>query len=127
MYKEITIIIIIILAVFIGDFITQKYTKENVESLTDELNELKQNIINNSSNNAKEKTKKIQSEIDNVHHKLSYYLEHNEIEKIETTFTSCKSFVETEDYNEAICEVEKTIFLVNHLSDKYSFNLDNIF
>ena len=48
-------------------------------------------------------------------------------EKIETTFTSCKSFVENEDFKEAICEVEKTIFLVNHLSDKYSFNLDNIF
>ncbi|HCC04386.1 MAG TPA: hypothetical protein DEP51_06015 [Clostridiales bacterium] len=127
MYKEISIIIIIILVIFIGDFITQKYTKKNVESLTNELNELKQNIINNSSYNANEKTKIIQSKIDNVHHKLSYYLEHNEIEKIETTFTSCKSFVETEDYNEAICEVEKTIFLVNHLSDKYSFNLDNIF
>ena len=127
MYKEITIIIIIILAVFIGDFITQKYTKENVESLTNELNELKQNIINNSSYNAKDKTKIIQSKIDNSHHKLSYYLEHNEIEKIETTFTSCKSFVETEDYKEAICEVEKTIFLVNHLTDKYSFDLDNIF
>ena len=127
MYKEITIIIMIILTIFIGDFTTQKYTKKNVESLTNELNELKQNIINNSNNNAKEKTEIIQNKIDNVHHKLSYYLEHNEIEKIETTFTSCKSFVETEDYNEAICEVEKTIFLVNHLSDKYSFNLDNIF
>ena len=50
-----------------------------------------------------------------------------QIEKIETTFTACKSFIKTEDYGDAICEVEKTVFLVNHLTDKYSFNLDNIF
>lgn len=127
MFKEAIIAFIIIIGIFSGDFITQSYTKQTVEKLTTELNTLKENLILDKIDEAKVQAQKIKDDINGSHSKLSYYLEHNEIEKIETTFTSCKSFVETEDYNEAICEVEKTIFLVNHLSDKYSFNLDNIF
>lgn len=127
MYKEITIIIIIILMIFVGDFVTQKFTKNNVESITNDLNEIKENISNMLYDEAYGKAERLQTKIDDIHHRLSYYLEHNEIEKIETTFTVCKSFIKSQDFENSICEVEKTIFLVNHLRDKYSFNLDNIF
>ena len=127
MYKEMAIIIIIIVAIFVGDFLTQRFTSNKVEYLTSELYRLKESITNASYNEANEKAEKLQNQIEDVHHKLSYYLEHNEIEKIQTAFTACKSYIKTEDYGDAICEVEKTIFLVNHLTDKYSFNLDNIF
>ena len=127
MYKEITIIIIIILIIFIGDFVTQRFTKNSVNSLTSELNILKDRLIEKSFDEANEQAEKIQLGIDEVHHKLSYYLEHDEIEKIETNFTACKSLTKTGDYSSAIEELEKTIFVLNHITDKYSFNLDNIF
>ena len=127
MYKEIITIIIIILMIFIGDFVTQRFTKNSVNSLTNELNILKERLIEKSFEEANEQTEKIQFRIDEVHHKLSYYLEHDEIEKIETNFTACKSLTKTEDYSSAIEELEKTIFVLNHITDKYSFNLDNIF
>jgi len=126
-YKEIITIIIIILMIFIGDFVTQRFTKNSVNSLTNELNILKERLIEKSFEEANEQTEKIQFRIDEVHHKLSYYLEHDEIEKIETNFTACKSLTKTEDYSSAIEELEKTIFVLNHITDKYSFNLDNIF
>ena len=127
MYKEIITIIIIILMIFIGDFVTQRFTKNSVNSLTSELNILKDRLIEKSFDKANEQAEKIQFRIDEVHHKLSYYLEHDEIEKIETNFTACKSLTKTEDYSSAIEELEKTIFVLNHITDKYSFNLDNIF
>ena len=127
MYKEITIIVVIITIIILGDYITQNFTKENVKDLIRELNLLKQSIIDNSYNDAKERTDKIQAKINKIHHKLSYYLEHNEIEKIEIAFASCRSFLIAQDYVNAECEAEKMIFLVNHLTDKYRFNLDNIF
>ena len=127
MYKEIITIIIIILMIFIGDFVTQSFTKNSVNSLTNELNILKDRLIEKSFDEANEQTEKIQFRIDEVHHKLSYYLEHDEIEKIETNFTACKSLTKTGDYSSAIEELEKTIFVLNHITDKYSFNLDNIF
>ena len=127
MYKEITIIIIIILMIFIGDYITQNFTKNSVNSLTNELNILKNQLTEKSYKEANEQAEKIQLKINEVHHKLSYYLEHDEIEKVETDFTACKSLTKTEEYNVAIEELEKTIFVLNHMTDKYSFNLDNIF
>ena len=70
---------------------------------------------------------KIQFKINEIHHKLSYYIEHDEIEKVETYYTACKSLIKTKDYNLAINEIKKTIFVLNHMTDKYSFSLDNIF
>lgn len=127
MYKEITIIIIIILMIFIGDSITQKFTKNSVNTLTNELSILKEKLASSSYNEANKQAERIQSKIDGIHHQLSYYLEHDEIEKIETDFTACKSLTQTGDYTLAIEELEKTIFVLNHMTDKYSFNLDNIF
>ena len=127
MYKEITIIIIIILMIFIWDSITQKFTKNSVNTLTNELSILKEKLASSSYNEANEQAERIQSKIDGIHHQLSYYLEHDEIEKIETDFTACKSLTQTRDYTLAIEELEKTIFVLNHMTDKYSFNLDNIF
>ena len=122
MYKEITIIIVIVITVLVGNF-----TKKNVNSLTNELNILEEKLLQQSYSEANEQIDKIQFKIDEVHHKLSYYIEHEEIEKVETTYTSCKSLIKTKDYNLAINEIEKTIFVLNHMTDKYSFSLDNIF
>lgn len=127
MYKEITIIIVIVITVLVGHFITQNFTKKNVNSLTNELKILEGNLQQESYSEANEQIEKIQLKIDEVHHKLSYYIEHEEIEKAETSYTACKSLIKTKDYNLAIKEIEKTIFVLNHMTDKYSFSLDNIF
>ena len=127
MYKEIITIIIIVITVLIGHFITQNFTKKNVKLLTNELSILEENLKQQANSEADEQIDKIQFKIDEVHHKLSYYIEHDEIEKVETCFTACKSLIKTKDYNLAINEIEKTIFVLNHMTDKYSFSLDNIF
>lgn len=127
MYKEIIIIIVIVITVLIGHFTTQNFTKKNVKLLTNELSILEENLKQQSYSKANEKIEVIQFKINEIHHKLSYYIEHDEIEKVETCFTACKSLIRTKDYNLAINEIEKTIFVLNHMTDKYSFSLDNIF
>ena len=127
MYKEIIIVIGIITFVFLGDFLTQKNTKRNVDELSSRLEELKNDLEENNSYKAKKQVILIEEDVKKAHENMAYYIEHDEIEKIETTFTSCKSFVNSESYDLAIAELEKTIFVLNHLTDKYSFNLENIF
>ncbi len=127
MFKEAIIAFIIIIGIFCGDFITQSYTKQTVEKLTSELNSLKENLLLDEFDDAKIQAQKIKDYINESHSKLSYYLEHNEIEKVETNYTVCKSFVEQGEKNAAIAELEKTIFVLNHMTDKYSFSLENIF
>ena len=59
--------------------------------------------------------------------KLAYYIEHNELEKVETNLTSLKSYLETEQYHDAANELDKAEFVLKHIEDKNSFNLMNIF
>ena len=127
MYKEIIIVIGIIIAVFLGDVLTQNYTKKSVNRLSAELYVLKKYLEEENEYRAKEQAQKVNESLEKIHSNLAYFIEHDEIEKIETNFTSCKSFVYLKSYNVAINELEKTIFVLTHLTDKNSFNLENIF
>lgn len=127
MQKEMVISIILVVLILIGDLITQNYTKKTVNSLTYELEVLKQSLKDNSKENIKEEVEKVDKKWEEVHDKLACYIEHDELEKVETNFTACKSFTQTENYDLAISEIEKMAFVLNHITDKYSFNLVNIF
>ena len=127
MYKEMIISIILVILIFIGDFITQNYTKKAVSTLIDEFGKLKQSLINNSKEDSEFEVNEIAKKWEEVHDKLAYYIEHDELEKVETNLTACKSLAETENYDLAISELEKTVFVLNHITDKYAFNLENIF
>ena len=61
------------------------------------------------------------------HKRLAFYIEHNELEKVETNYVAGKSFIENAKYEDAMSEVEKTIYVLQHINDKYSINLENIF
>ena len=127
MYKE-TIICIFIIILIIGlDIITQNYTKKSTIEITDCLSELKDEIENENLENAKLKIEELDNKWDNRHDKLAYYIEHDELEKVETNFTACKSLAKTEEYEQAISELEKTVYVLEHITDKYSFDLVNIF
>lgn len=127
MYKEVIISIIIIAVIFVGDFFMQKYTKKSVENLSKKFEVLKSNLKEKNNEESLTLIKEIEDALNNRHNKLAYYIEHDEIEKVETAFTVCKSFVESESYELAISELDKTVFVLEHIADKYSFNLENIF
>ena len=127
MYKEIIISIGIMVIVIVADCLTQTYTKKSVNKLSSELDILRNYLIEENENGSKEKEQKVNDSLEKIHSNLAYFIEHDEIEKIETNFTACKSFVNSQSYDLAINELEKTIFVLNHLTDKNSFNLENIF
>lgn len=129
MYKEIIACIIIITSILILDNRTQSYTENSVLETTNQLEVLRQEIKNQESN--EEKLKKDMDEIYNkwmgFHDKLAFYIEHDELEKIETELTALKGDIEVKKYDDAITQLDKSIFILKHIKDKYKFNLDNIF
>lgn len=127
MYKE-TIICIFIIILIIGlDIITQNYTKKSTIEITDCLSELKDEIENENLENAKLKIEELDNKWDNRHDKLAYYIEHDELEKVDTAIVQVKSFVENEEIPSAIAELETGKFVLEHIERKYKFNLQNIF
>ena len=129
MHKEIIIIFVIIILVASLEFVTQKYTSKIITEMIDNLSELK-NILTSNNINKEEISAKI-SEIDKkwskYHDTFSLYIEHNELEKVETYFVSSKSLINSSEFVFATSELEKSIFILEHISDKYAFNLSNIF
>ena len=131
MKKEIIISVVIIIAIVVGNIITQNYTAKSVKILTDDLNELKNDLSKNDSEIDTNKTindaSKVYNDWNSVHDKMAYYIEHDELEKVETNITAMKSFVESAEYADSISELDKTVFVLKHIEDKYVFNLQNIF
>lgn len=127
MFKEIIICLIIVTAIFSLDIYTQNYTKDTTEQITEIFAELKDEIIKED----KEQIKNIIEELDEIwhekHHKLAYYIEHDELEKVDVSIVNMKSFVETEDFSSAVAEVDEGKFILEHIKDKYEFNLENVF
>ena len=98
MSKELIISIIIVILIFIGNHLTEKYT---------------QICVSNKWNG--------------WHQKLAFYIEHNELEKINTQLTGVKGYIEQEEYAEAIPELDKGMYILQHIKDKNAVNLKNIF
>lgn len=133
MKKEIIVCIIIVIAIIVGNIVTQNYTVKSIGILSEELEELKKDVIEAEDNgeevneNIKNKKEEIKKEWENRHDKLAYFIEHDELEKVETDLTALNSFIETKEYAEAISELDKCVFVLKHIEDKYAFNLQNVF
>ena len=127
MDKETIICIIIIVVIIILDFFTQNYTTKTAGDITENLTELKEDIESNDTDSTQKKLKQLDEKWDEKHDKLAYYIEHDEIEKIDTAFIKVKSFVENDDIPSAVAELETSKFVLEHIEKKYKFNLQNIF
>lgn len=129
MKKEAIITIIIIILIFAGEWITQNYTKKTLGKTQDQLRELKVNILNSQNNNSYliEKTDQIYEDWEKENEILSYYLEHNELEKVNTQIILIKGYLESDTPQDSIPDLEEGIYILDHIKQKEAFNLKNIF
>lgn len=127
MFKETVTCIIIIVLIVCLDLFTQNYTKQSVETMTEELALIKEEMTLGNKEKTKEKIDELNQKWKEKHDKLAYYIEHDELEKVDTAIVNMKSYFETEDISSASAELEEGKFILEHIEDKNSFNLQNIF
>ena len=131
MGKETIICIVIVVLIVVSNILTQNYTVDSVEELSNSLSELKSKLEEQEESidkdDIKDKIQNVEDDWKNRHEKLAYFIEHDELEKVETNLTSLKSCIVTNEYSEAVSELDKSIFVLNHIEEKYAFNLQNIF
>ncbi len=127
MYKELVICIVIIVSIFSLDMFTQGYTNRSVEEISKKIEELEQNITTEDKETIDDQLNNINHRWEMMHKKLAYYIEHNEIEKVDTAFVNMESYIKSEEYASAKAQLEEGKFILKHIKQKYSFNLQNIF
>lgn len=128
MKKELVISIIIITLIILGNIITQNYTKNSTIKISELLDNLKIEVL---TKNEKEKLLSkisfIEDDWNKFEEKLAYYIEHDELEKVESQISSIKGFIEVNNYEEVVPEIERGIFILEHIQDKSKLNIKNIF
>ena len=127
MFRETVICIVIIISIVCLDLFTQNFTKQNVELIVKELSSIKEEIVLGDREITKEKIDELDKNWKDKHDKLAYYIEHDELEKVDTAIVNMKSYFETEDFSSAVAELEESKFILEHIQQKNSFNLQNIF
>ena len=129
MHKEVIISIVIVVAIFVTNYFTQNYTSYSINTVTESLENVRQDVLNENVDNKMiiDSAKKVQEKWYEVRGKLACYLEHDELEKIETELTAVSSYIEKEEYSEALASVDRGTYILQHLKEKDEFTLINIF
>lgn len=142
MQKEIIIVIIIVIAIISADILTQRYTKNSFDNINNQLDEIK--IIGkkleelkesqNASLESQEKKKQLEEKIENmqndwkkINKTTAFYIEHDELEKVNASMIKFKSYFELEEYSEAIPELEDCKYILNHIKEKEAMQFINLF
>ena len=129
MTKEIIISIIIVIAVILFDILSSNYTKQSRQELENcfekirfelEKKEPDEQEINNKMKFIKEKWK-------DKFEKFAFYIEHDELEKVETEIYCLNANIDTKEYQQAIEKVEKCKYILRHIEEKENLNFKNIF
>lgn len=129
MIKEILISGIILVLIFTGECITENYTEETIDKISQDLMEMRSQIVNDKKinvDNDKKKIDDINSYIESRHDKLSYYIEHNELNKVRTELVVLESDIDVEEYQDAVARIDNSILILNIIKEKSKFNLKNI-
>lgn len=134
MYKETIISIVIIVFVLILNNIAQKHTDNTFGKTEKELYKLRSKIENVLDKKEETTDKKIQEGIDKIlkqwekdYYVLAIYLEHDELEKVKKELVILKSNIELKQYEDAITDIDRGLFSLEHLKEKEILNVDNFF
>ena len=129
MRKEWIICFIVIFSVAITDIITQNYTKESVEVIDSKLETLKEELKKEEiqKENLEEQMQDVMKVWKEKYEKLAYYIEHDELEKVETELVSLKANIDSEECKQGLPDLNRCIFILEHIKEKSALQVKNIF
>ena len=125
MKKELIICLVIICSIVIGDIWLQNYTSKTLDTISTNLEELKETLNDNKF--SKEKVIQVNNEWDKKFNILTCFLEHDELEKVKTQLVVITAGIDVEDTEYVYEEIDKAVCILEHIKDKNSLKLDNVF
>lgn len=129
MYKELIISIIVIALIVIGNIVTQNNTVKSVNQISNQLNVLREELSKQSvgQEDVKKKMEEIEKTWEEKYETMAYYIEHNELEKVQTELTKLKADIDMEEYPMGVENLDSCSFILEHIKDKTALKIVNIF
>ena len=125
MKRIIVICIVIITCIIMIDFFLQRYVDGVFDKISGKLEEICVNTGN------KEVCLKNVRDINGIWEenfgKIACYLEHNELEKVKTQIIVINAGLEVDDFEFVYEETKRAIYILDHIKQKESLKINNIF
>lgn len=126
--KELTIVLFILIIIIGGALYVDKYLENTSNELAEMLKNLKSDINSDKSiEDIKKESKEVYNKWKEVEEGWALTVVHEELDLIETSLIKIKAQIEEETLSKSIEEIDTSIFLVKHISEKEKFCLKNIF
>ncbi len=126
MIKELIISVIIVFGIVVGDILLGNFIDEKLDHTMGLLDEVRTLIEDKNYEESGKKIDGVESYWNESEEFLSYYIEHDELEKVKTELTSLKTYVQIED-DESLEKVNKMSYIIEHIKEKDKLNLKNVF
>ena len=129
MYKEIIVCILAVILIFSMDLLSNNYTKKVFFSINDSLGNLRNEMLKEDKdvNKINDEITKVEQAWNPKLNLLSCYIEHNELEKVARQLTLIKGNIDVEEYNQAVPQLDDCVYVINHIKDKESLLIRNLF
>ena len=132
MTKELIISVIIVVVIVVGDTFTTRYTNKSIETTTQSLSEIREEMEKKNeeeidADKLKEQIKNIRNDWNKRHKKLAIYIEHDELEKIETNLAGLNGYLDKEEYGDSMAQLDISVYVLEHIKNKTILSLINIF
>lgn len=129
MRKELIITILVFLIIFISDIFLQNYIKGSVEEIKNDLENLKKEVLDSGieSKELEEKVKTIYEKWEIKNKVLTFFVEHDELEKVNTELNKIKGYFEVDMKGDSMTDINETIYVLEHIREKQKVSLKNVF
>lgn len=126
MSKEIIITVIILVAIIGLNAFVGKYVDDKLNYVLNELNDLRPLVEEEKYEEANQKINEMDEYWKKSEDIVSFFVEHDELEKVMTEYTSLKTYCKLEQ-EEAFEALDKMAFIIKHIEEKDDLKLKNIF
>ena len=127
MIKETVICIIIVIGIIGLEQFKKNLTKKTEKKITESFRKKENEIEKQDIEQINIEIETISNKWEDKQKKLAYYIEHDELEKVDNAIVTMKSYIKTNDFSSAMAELEEGKFVIEHIQEKNSCNLQNIF
>ena len=125
MSKEIVISTIILIIIIIANIWVSHFIDGKLNYIVKELDELESALTEENYGKANDKLAEIDDYFNKSEDMLSCYIEHDELEKVKTEFTSLKACVRFEK-DDSFESLDKMRFIIRHIEEKDDLKLKNV-
>lgn len=122
--KEYIIIFLVIIFVIVIEIITDNITQKSFSDINKSIQDVEETLETEES---EEKIKELCEAWKRENDKLSFFMEHDELEKVGVLVDNVKSDIKNENTEDVKQELDEIKFLLDHVKDKQKLQLKNIF